>query len=270
MLKRRICTVLLIKNGLIVRSELFKHHQVIGDPTTQLQRYDRWQVDELIYLDISRTDKLDVRRNDAQISTSGMIDILDIIREISKNCFVPLTIGGRIRTLGDIRARLELGADKISINTVSHDDPSFISKAAERFGSQCIMVSVDVRSNLGYREVVTGGTIATGRDPITWVQEVESRGAGEILLNSVDRDGTGKGCDLSLIEEVCNSVDIPVIAMGGVGEWSHMRECLERTNVSAVAAANKFHFTEMSYLQAKRELLKSTIPIRRPYKNESR
>jgi imidazole glycerol-phosphate synthase subunit HisF len=265
MLKRRVIPVLLLKNGLIVRSELFRHHQIIGDPTTQLRRYNQWQVDELVYLDISREGDYDVRRSDAQIATSGDVTFLDIIEEISRHSFMPLTVGGRIRTRQDIRARLERGADKVTLNTIAHDDPEFITAATTRFGSQCIVASIDVRRDEdGHCEVYRGGHQPTGKDPVAWAREVERRGAGEILLNSIDRDGTGRGYDIDLISAVCDAVRIPVIALGGVGDWSHMRTCLNDTRVAAVAAANKFHFTEMSYRQAKHILMKSELPVRRP------
>ncbi len=263
--KKRVIPVLLLKNGVIVRSELFKYHQIIGDPTTQVKRYNNWQVDELIYIDISLQDHYDVRRNDAKIATSEKTEILGIIQEISKRCFMPLTFGGRIRTLEDIRVRLTQGADKISINTVTHDDPNFVASAAERFGSQCIVVSVDaLRAADGTYEVYAGGHVPTGKDPVSWAQEVERCGAGEILLNSIDRDGTAKGYDIELIRAVAESVQIPVIALGGVGHWKHMADCLAQTDVSAVAAANKFHFSEMSYLQAKQYLQKTCSDIRKP------
>jgi len=267
MYKKRIIPVLLLKNGLIVRSELFTYHQIIGDPTTQLRRYNQWQVDELIYIDISREGDYDVRRSDAHIATSGKGHILDIIQEISRNCFMPLTFGGRIRSLDDIRLRLEHGADKVSINTVAHDEPSFIRSASAIFGSQCIVVSIDVkRDEHGRCEVYQGGHHATGKDPVAWAREVEELGAGEILLNSIDRDGTAKGYDIRLVQAVSDAVQIPVIAMGGVGHWMHMKKCLQETQASAVAAANKFHFTEMSYRQAKDYLLKADIQVRRPLK----
>ena len=268
MYKKRVIPVLLLKNGLIVRSELFKHHQIIGDPTTQLKRYNKWQVDELIYIDISQDDDYDVRRSDAKISTSGKVQILDIIQEVSKSCFMPLTFGGRIRTLEDIRARLGHGADKVSINTITHDDPNFVTRASTKFGSQCIVVSIDVkRHRSGECEVFKGGHIPTRKNPVIWAQEVERHGAGEILLNSIDRDGTAKGYDVELIEDVSESVNIPVIAMGGVGHWKHMACCLSKTRASAVAAANKFHFTEMSYHRAKEYLEKGGFEIRNPIRS---
>jgi len=269
MYKKRIIPVLLLKSGLIVRSEIFKYHQIIGDPTTQLRRYNKWQVDELIYIDISQDSDYDVRRSDASIATAGKMSLLDIIEEIAKSCFMPLTFGGRIRTLEDVRARLERGADKVCINTMAHDSPAFVSEASRRFGSQCIVVSIDVlRHASGEHEVFRGGREGTGKSPVAWALEVERLGAGEILLNSIDRDGTAKGYDIELVRDVAASVRVPVIALGGVGHWRHMQACLTSTRASAVAAANKFHFTEMSYRQAKDYLLKSGAEARRPIRNE--
>jgi cyclase len=266
MLKSRVIPVLLLKNGLIIRSEIFKYHQIIGDPTTQLERYNKWNVDELIYIDISTDDNYDVRRSDAKISTSESKNILDIISEISRVCFVPLTFGGRIRTMDDIRKRLQRGADKITLNTAAIENPEFITESANAFGSQCIVVSIDVKSREdGSYEVFKGGREVTGLDPTEWAVKVAELGAGEILLNSIDRDGTAKGYDLELINSVAEKVDIPVIAMGGVGHWMHMRKCLESTNCAAVAAANIFNFTEMSYIQSKKYLLKHNQNVRKPY-----
>lgn len=266
MYKKRVIPVLLLKHGLIVRSESFFHHQLIGDPVTQLKRYDQWQVDELIYLDISEMDEYDVGRNDASIATWGKKDIRAIVSEIARHSFMPLTFGGRIRTLQDVRERLESGADKVTLNTQAVDTPEIVTEASGRFGSQCIVVSIDVKSTEAGWEVYKGGRTPTGMDPVVWAMEMEKRGAGEILLNSMDRDGVGTGYDLGLLDAVVSSLSIPVIALGGVGHWSHMVQALQKTNVSAVAAANKFHFTEMSYAQAKKYLLKHELSIRIPLK----
>ena len=171
MFKKRVIPVLLLKNGLIIRSERFKYHQVIGDPVTQLCRYNKWHVDELIYLDISSDASYDVRRNDAKIMTSGKSNILDIITEISKVCFVPLTFGGRIRTTEDIRLRLGCGADKITLNTAAIERPEFITESANSFGSQSIVISIDVKiSESGSYQVYKGGREPTGLEPVEWAK----------------------------------------------------------------------------------------------------
>lgn len=264
-LKTRIIPCLLLKNGLIVRSEAFKYHQIIGDPISQLTRYNQWSVDELIYLDISVDDTYDVRRSDARIETSGKQNFVEIVSEISRHCFVPLTVGGRIRSLDDMRERFANGADKIVINTLAIEQPAMISRAAEAFGSQAVVVSIDVRREAdGSCQVMSGGRKPTGVDPVTWAREVERFGAGEILVNSVDRDGTGKGYDIPLVRAVVEATAIPVIAMGGCGRWRHMQDVLEQARPAAVAAANIFHFTELSYKEAKKVLSKSGVPVRFP------
>ena len=264
MLKTRLIPVLLLKNGLIVRSEGFTYHQIIGDATTQLERYNSWGVDELIYLDISREEVYDVRREDAKIKTQGRATILEIITVVSKSCFMPLTFGGRIRTLEDIRGRLERGADKVTLNTGAVEDPGFITEAANTFGNQCIVVSIDVkRAPDGRDKVFThGGRRETDHDPVAWARAAEARGAGEILLNSIDRDGTATGYDLELIQRVADAVQIPVIACGGVGQPSHFAEGAFTGRASALAAANIFHFTELSYKRAKRHLAKAGLDVR--------
>jgi imidazole glycerol-phosphate synthase subunit HisF len=264
-LKIRLIPCLLLKNGLIIRSEIFKYHQVIGDPTTQLTRYNDWSVDELVYLDISRDQYYDVRRGDAKIATSGDRTVLDIIDEISRVCFMPLTFGGGIRSVEDMRQRFTRGADKITINSAALDSPQLITDGARAFGSQAIVVSIDAkRLENGSYEVLRGGHEPTGRTPSDWASEVESRGAGEILLNSIDRDGTAKGFDLELIRSVTSVTRAPVVAIGGAGHWKHFVEVVRDGGASAVAAANIFHFTEMSYKNAKSYMHKNGVDVRVP------
>ena len=265
-LKVRVIPVLLLKAGLIVRSEEFKYHQVIGDPTTQLTRYSTWSVDELVYLDISREGVYDVRRSDARIDTAGKSDPIAILSEIARHCFAPLTFGGNIRSLDDMRLRFAHGADKVAINTLAIERPEAIGEAASIFGRQAIVVSIDVRRHADGRcEVFTGGRTPAGRDPVSWARDVEARGAGEILLNSIDRDGTARGFDLDLVRAVVDATTIPVIALGGAGRWIHMQEAVTRGGAAAVAAANIFHFTEMSYKQAKRALRDAGVNVRMPW-----
>lgn len=266
-LKTRLIPCLLLKGGLIVRSELFKYHQIIGDPITQLDRYGKWSVDELIYLDIGTDESYDVRRDDAKIDTAGKRTLLEIIDEISKHSFAPLTFGGKIRTIGDMHERFEHGADKVSINTVAIDNPSIIPSAAKIFGSQAIVVSIDVKKHEdGSYEVYKGGHIPTGWGPVTWARRVEQLGAGEIILNSVDRDGTASGYDIELIKQVTEKTNIPIIALGGAGRWSDMVDVIVEGGASAVAAANIFHFTEMSYKQAKKFMHTAGVHMRIPLK----
>ncbi|MDD4628943.1 MAG: imidazole glycerol phosphate synthase cyclase subunit [Candidatus Peribacteraceae bacterium] len=274
MLHPRLIPVLLLKNGILVRSRTFTFHQHTGDPLGQVERFTAWKADELIYLDINRDDTHDFRETMSVIgTTSSHKDIpatmtnnfLDIIRSVSERCMIPLTVGGKIRTLEDIRLRLSHGADKVSINTQALADPSFITAAAQAFGNQCIVVCVDVKANpeKGTHEVHAHfGKDATGLSAVEWCKEAEKRGAGEILLQSIDRDGTGQGYDLPLIRSVAEAVSIPVIALGGAGTFRHFVEGLTEGHASAVAAANIFHFTEQSVINAKKQMRASGIDVR--------
>ncbi|MBI1812285.1 imidazole glycerol phosphate synthase subunit HisF [Candidatus Peregrinibacteria bacterium] len=272
MLKPRLIPVLLLKNGILVRSKTFSLHQHTGDPLGQVERYTSWKADELIYLDINRDDIHDFRQTMSVIGTTSSRrnmpatmtnDIIAIIRSISEKCRIPLTVGGKIRTIEDIRIRLANGADKVSINTQALLDPLFIEEGARAFGNQCIVVCVDVKrhENGAYEVYRRFGKEPTGLSAAAWCTEAERRGAGEILLQSIDRDGMGEGYDLALIREVSQSVAIPVIALGGVGRFEHFVEGL-RAGASAVAAANIFHFSEQSIIKAKRSMRNAGIDMR--------
>lgn len=262
MLKVRLIPCLLLKNGLLVRSEEFSFHQIVGNPIHMVERFDAWSVDELIYLDITREGEHDMRRDDHKIKDKK--DLLEIIEDVSRTCFMPLTFGGGIRTLEDVRARIAHGADKVTINTQAVETPEFITDAAQLVGSQAVVVSVDVRRHgTGEWEVFTKwGKHATGLDVVTWVREAERRGAGEILLNSIDRDGMAEGYDLDLIRTVVEATRIPVIACGGVGTFAHLAEGALGGGASAVSAANIFHFTEHSTVRAKQALLDAGVDVR--------
>lgn len=273
MLKPRLIPVLLLKNGILVRSRTFSLHQHTGDPLGQVERYTAWKADELIYLDINRGDTHDFRQTMSVIGTTSSNrnmpatmtnDVISVIRYVSEKCMIPLTVGGKIRSIEDIRIRLKNGADKVSINTVALDDPSFIEKASKAFGNQCIVVCIDVKKEEdGSYQVYRGfGKEPTGRDPVGWAREIEKLGAGEILLQSIDRDGTGEGYDIPLIRSVSDAVSIPVIALGGVGKFSHLTEGLKEGHASAVAAANIFHFSEQSVIKAKKEMQAAGIDVR--------
>ena len=263
MLKTRLIPCLLLKNGLLVRSEEFTFHQIVGNPISQVDRFSSWAVDELIYIDITRDGAYDMRRDDHKVKVKH--DLLDIIEDVSRSCFMPLTFGGGIRALDDIRARLAHGADKVTVNTMAFDHPEFITEAARLFGSQAIVVSVDVRRQAeGEWEVFTRwGQHATGRSVESWVQEAERRGAGEIFLNSIDRDGMGTGYDLELVKTVTRATKIPVIVCGGVGKFAHLAEGALVGGASAVCAANIFHYTEHSTIRAKQVLLEAGVDVRR-------
>jgi len=263
MLKKRLIPCLFLKNGHLVRSEKFSYHQLLGDPLHQVGRINSWSADELIYVDISNEEFYDLRRDDMKNKRVG--NIYGILAEISKTCFIPLTFGGNIGTIDQIRELIKRGADKVLINTIALEDPSFITKASEIFGCQCIVVGIDVKKNeKGFHEVYShhGKTISK-KNPVEWALEVEKLGAGEIFLNSIDRDGTAEGYDLEIIKKVSDAVKIPVIACGGVGVFEHFSECFEKTDVSAVAAGNIFNYTENSVIRAKKTIQQSGVPIRK-------
>ena len=261
MLKKRLIPILLLQNGLLVRSELFKIHQVIGNPVHEVQRFNEWKVDELIYLDISRDDVYDLRRDDQKVR--GLTDANSVLLEVSRRCFMPLTWGGRIKTVDQMHQRISSGADKIAINTQAFREPRLITEGAKLFGSQAIVISMDVlRHPDGRAEVfIDGGRSATHCDPITWTKQVEEYGAGEILLQSIDRDGTGKGYDLELIEAVTSETRLQVIVCGVVGRDEHYAAGIA-AGASAVAAANIWHFKEMADLGGKRALVKAGVDVR--------
>jgi cyclase len=261
MLKKRLIPVLLLQNGLLVRSELFKIHQVIGNPIFEVKRFNEWNVDELIYLDISRDDHYDLRRDDHKIK--GLNDPLSILEAVSKTCFMPLTWGGRIASVDDMRERFKKGADKITINSNALRNPGLIEEGANVFGSQAIVVSIDAmrRQDGTYEVFIDGGKTPTGIDPKAWARDAEAKGAGEILLQSIDRDGTGQGYDLDLISAVASVTTIPVIACSGVGRYEHYAEGI-KAGASAAAAANIWHFKELSDRGGKKAMAKAGIDVR--------
>jgi len=263
MKKKRLIPILLLKNGFLVQSRGFGCYQNLGNPVTAVKRLSEWTSDELIYLDISKDDRYDTRRDDQGYENRH--SFLDIIKDVSRVTFMPMTVGGRVRTLNDIEERLSLGADKVSVNTHAIKNKKFINQAAREFGSKCIVISIDVKIiNNKYIVMSSGGSKATKHNAVEWAKIVESKGAGEILLNSIDRDGMKNGYDIKLLNAVSKSVKIPVIACGGVGEWSHFAEALDKTNVDAVGAANIFHYMDQSIYLAKKYLYEREYNIRPP------
>ena len=261
MLKNRLIPVLLLKNGFLVRSEDFSIHQIIGNPIHEVERFNEWNVDELIYLDITRKGDYDQRRSDTKINS--LENPLEILDAVSKTCFMPLTWGGRIKTVDDMREHFSRGADKITINSEAVNNPSIIRESSQIFGSQAIVVCIDAlrHPNGKYEVMINGKGTQTGKNPADWAKEVEKLGAGEILLQSVDRDGTGKGYDLELIKSVATNTTIPVIALGGVGLFDHYALAIE-AGASAAAAANIWHFKELTDLEGKRAMARSGINVR--------
>ena len=251
MLKNRLIPCIIIKGELVVQSFFFKRFLPIGDIKTAIEFFVDWDVDEIILLDIDATREKRPPNN-------------KIIRWASKECFVPLTIGGGISKINEIESVLKAGADKVSLNSYVLKNPEFISQASKRFGSQCITVSIDVKllENGKYEVVTNNGSARVNKSPLEWSTEVENLGAGEILLNSVDRDGSRKGYDIELLSLVSSSVNIPVIACGGVGKIEDLSEGILRGNCHAVSAANIFQHTEHSTILAKANMKKNGIPVR--------
>lgn len=251
MLKVRIIPTLLWKNLGLVKGIGFDSWRRVGTIMPSVKVYNTRQVDELIVVDITAT-------------SEGRVPDFEEVREFSAECFVPLTVGGGIRTVEHIRELLRAGADKVSINTAAYERPELVTEAARLFGSQCVVASIDARrmGDGSYRCMSHSGTVDTGREPGAWAGEMERRGAGEILVTSVDRDGTMQGYDLELIQTITSRVSIPVIASGGAGNYHHLLEGLQYGKASAVAAASLFHFTEQTPLEAKKYLASHGIPVR--------
>jgi imidazole glycerol-phosphate synthase subunit HisF len=250
MLKNRLIPVIVVKNELIVQSFNFKQFLPIGKIKTAIEFFVNWDVDEIIILDI-----------DATKHSRG--PNLEVIRWASRECFVPLTIGGGICSIESIKNVLRAGADKVSINSFAVENPKFITDAAIYFGNQCITVSIDAK-NIGddYNVFIKNGTIDTGIKVADWAKKVEKLGAGEVLINSVERDGSREGYDLQLLNLVSSSVNIPVIACGGVGNMKHLASGIIEGNCQAVAAANIFQHTEHSTIAAKAMMNKLGAQVR--------
>jgi imidazole glycerol-phosphate synthase subunit HisF len=263
MKKKRLIPVLLLRNGWLVQSKGFKEYKNLGNPIYAVKRLSQWAADELIYLDISQDDNYDLRRDD--LNTPNRHTILEILKDVSKLTFMPITVGGKIRNLSDVEVRLANGADKIAINTRALEDPKFITEIAHQFGSQCVVVSIDAKK-IGSKYMVmrNGGKESTEMEASEWAKKIEAAGAGEIFINSVDRDGAKTGFDIKLLQAVANAVRIPVIACGGAGEWKHFAEALEETNVDAVAAANLFQHIDQSVYLAKKYLYEHKFQVRSP------
>ncbi len=253
MLAKRIIPCLDVKDGRVVKGVRFVSLRDAGDPVEIARRYDEEEADELTFLDITAShEKRDI--------------LIDVVRRTAEQVFMPLTVGGGIRTIDDIRGLLSAGADKVSINTAAVADPEFVKRAAERFGSQCTVVAVDaraVRERPGNWEVVThGGRIPTGIDAVAWSARMEEYGAGEILLTSMDRDGTRDGYDIPLTRTIADRVGIPVIASGGVGTLEHLYEGLTAAGADAVLAASIFHYREFTVGEAKEYLRGRGVTVR--------
>ena len=253
MLAKRIIPCLDVKDGRVVKGVNFVNLRDAGDPVEIARRYDEEEADELVFLDITASHE----RRDI---------LIDVVRRTAEQVFMPLTVGGGVRTLADIRTLLTAGADKVSINTAAVANPDFVRQSAERFGSQCTVVAIDARAvpgKPGAWEVYThGGRRPTGIDAVEWAARMEDLGAGEILLTSMDRDGTRDGYDIPLTRTVVDRVGIPVIASGGVGNLDHLAEGLTAGGADAVLAASIFHYGEHTVAEAKEYLRLRGVPVR--------
>jgi len=251
MLKNRIIPILLLKDGRCVKGKQFGNYRDTGNPVTAAKVYDAQRVDELVFLDILA-------------SRLGRATLLPIVTATAEQCFMPLAVGGGVKDVDDMRLLFKAGADKVSINTAAAERPDFINQAAEYFGSANVVVAIDYRlRGDGVREVYThGGSVATGREALGWVEEAVARGAGEIILTSIDQEGTMTGYDLDFIRRVVDAVAVPVIAHGGAGTLAHLKQGIVEAHASGVAAASIFHFTDQSPIKARLYLKNEGVNVR--------
>lgn len=250
MLKNRIIPCLDVKNGRVVKGVNFENLVDAGDPVAQAEFYSKAGADELCFLDITA-------------SNENRSTIFDVVRQVAKVCFIPLTVGGGVRQVDDIRHLLLCGADKIAINSAAVSNPELVRQASQRFGKQCVVVAIDAKKNPqgGFDVYVKGGRENTGIDAILWAKKMQDFGAGEILLTSMDKDGTKSGYDLELVSAISSTLKIPVIASGGVGNLEHLAEGI-KAGASAVLAASIFHFKTYSVKEAKEYLLANAVAVR--------
>lgn len=250
MLSKRIIPCLDVKNGRVVKGVNFVGLKDVGDPVECAKAYNEQGADEIVFLDITATHE-------------ARGTIVDVVRKTAREVFVPLTVGGGIRTIDDFREILRAGADKISVNSAAVRNPNLIKEAADIFGSQCVVVAIDAkRIENHFHVVVNGGRIDTGLDAIEWAKQAQRLGAGEILLTSMDTDGTKNGFDIELLNAVCDVVSIPVIASGGCGKLEHFSEVFQKTGADAALAASLFHYRELTVGQVKQHLKENGIPVR--------
>lgn len=252
MLKKRLIAVLILRDGQVVQSVRFKHTNVIHyDPVHAVEAFNKWAVDEIAMINVTRD-------SNSRAGFAGAVE------NISRHCFVPLSVGGWITDMDYASALLRSGADKLIVNTALADDPALVTALARRFGRQCIVASMDVKSTAdgGVTVHVDRGRRDTGQEPVTWARNAGKLGAGEILFNSIDHDGARKGYDLTTLRRLCAAVDVPVIAFGGVLTWQHLVEGIA-AGADAVAAANIFHYSEHATRKAKAFLAQAGVSVRR-------
>ncbi len=252
MFTKRVIPCLDCKNGRVVKGTNFIDLRDAGDPVEVATAYDKEGADEIVFLDITAT-------SDDRNTT------VDLVRKVAEKVFIPFTVGGGIRTVDDFRTLLREGADKISINSASINNPDLINQAADKFGSQCVVVAIDAKrrpDNSGFDVYRSGGRINTGLDAVEWAKEAYKRGAGEILLTSMDCDGTKSGYDIELTRSITDVVNIPVIASGGAGKKEHFADAFLKANADAVLAASLFHYKELEIIELKEYLKSKDIPVR--------
>jgi cyclase len=250
-LKPRLVVCLDVKNGRVVKGIRFKDLRDSGDPVELAHRYEAQGADEIVFLDVS-----------ASLEARGTL--LDVVRRTAEVLFIPLTVGGGVRSADEIESLLRAGADKVSVNTAALEDPDLLAQGARRFGSQCVVVSVDAAGNAdgGWSVFTHGGTRPTGRDAVAWALGATEHGAGEVLLTSIDRDGTGDGYDLALTRAVADVVKVPVVASGGAGSAAHLREAFERGGASAALVAGMLHDGRTTVGALKSELRAAGVDVR--------
>ena len=251
MLAKRIIPCLDVRDGKVVKGINFVGIKEVGDPVECAAEYDRQGADEIVFLDITA-------------SNEGRGTMLDVVRRTAQKVFVPLTVGGGIRTIDDFRDTLRAGADKVSVNSAAVKNPQLIKEAADIFGCQCVVVAIDAKKcdDGHYTVVINGGRIDMGIDAVEWAKEAYKRGAGEILLTSMDCDGTKSGYDIELTRSITDVVNIPVIASGGAGKKEHFADAFLKANADAVLAASLFHYKELEIIELKEYLKSKDIPVR--------
>jgi imidazole glycerol-phosphate synthase subunit HisF len=252
MLTKRIIPCLDVNMGRVVKGINFVNLKDVGNPVEIAEFYNSEGADEIVFLDITATHE-------------GRKTMLEVVKRTAEKVFIPLTVGGGIRELGDFKEILRAGADKISVNSAALKNPKLISDASRRFGSQCVVVAIDGKlreDGSGWNVFVNGGRVDTGIDAVKWAKQVEALGAGEILLTSMDADGTKNGYDLKLTQAITESVNIPVIASGGCGKLDHFSEVFKETTADAALAASLFHYRELTIIEVKSYLRKSNIEVR--------
>jgi imidazole glycerol-phosphate synthase subunit HisF len=248
--KKRLIPSLLLLNGRCVKGRNFKDFRDTGNPLTAARVYDAQGADELIFLDITA-------------SSEGRAATLDVVTQVAEQCFMPLCVGGGVRSIDDFRTLLHAGADKVSVNTAAVERPELITEAARRFGNQCVVVSIDCRrTESGYEVYTYAGREATGLDPVGWAKRAVELGAGEILITSIDREGTMSGYDLELTDAVASAVGVPTIAQGGCGTLDHLVQVVQETAADAASCASMLHFTDQSVIKARAHMKTYSVDVR--------